>query len=64
MFERFLWNFLEGFLYMALALGVMVLIIMTALPVVFIICNGASPMLMLWYLLIIPFDYAIWKTLF
>ena len=64
MFERFLVNFLEGIFYMGLFLGAIVLIIISALPVVFILCNGASPMLMLWYLLIIPFDYAIWQTLF
>ena len=64
MFERFLVNFLEGIFYMGLFLGVIVLIIISALPVVSILCNGASPMLMLWYLLIIPFDYAIWQTLF
>lgn len=64
MFERFLVNFLEGIFYMGLFLGVIALIIITALPIVFILCNGASPMLMLWYLLIIPFDYAVWQTLF
>ena len=64
MLERFLWNFLEGIFYMGLFLGVIVLVIITALPVVIILCNGASPMLMLWYLLIIPFDYAVWQTLF
>ena len=64
MFERFLINFLEGIFYMGLVLGAIVLIIISALPVVFILCNGASPMLMLWYLLILPFDYAVWQTLF
>ena len=64
MFERFLWNFLEGIFYMGLFLGVIVLVIVSALPVVSILCNGASPMLMFWYLIIIPFDYAIWRTLF
>ena len=64
MFERFLVNFLEGIFYMGLFLGVIALIIITALPVVCILCNGASPMLMFWYLLIIPFDYAVWQTLF
>lgn len=64
MFERFLLNFLEGIFYMGLILGVIALITITALPVVFILCNSASPMLMLWYLLILPLDYAIWQTLF
>ena len=36
----------------------------TALPIVIILCESASPMLLLWYLLILPFDYAVWQTLF
>lgn len=64
MFERFLGNFLEGFLYMGLFLIAVMLVVVSALPVVVILCNSASPMLLLWYLLILPFDYAVWQTLF
>lgn len=60
----FIINFLEGIFYMGLLLGFMVIVSITALPIVLILCESASPILMFWYLLIIPFDYAIWKTLF
>ena len=60
----FLMNFLEGIFYLVLSLGFLAMVWITALPIVIILCNGASPMLLLWYLLILPFDYAVWQTLF
>ena len=59
----FLMNFFEGLFFMGLWLGVLVIIWITALPVVLVL-KGASSMLLLWYLLILPFDYAVWQTLF
>ena len=61
---NFLVNFLEGLFYLALLLGFLAIVWMTALPIVIILCESASPMLLLWYLLILPFDYAVWQTLF
>ena len=60
----FLINFLEGLFYLALLLGFLAMVWITALPIVIILCESASPMLLLWYLLILPFDYAVWQTLF
>lgn len=60
----FLINFLEGLFYLVLLLGFLVMVWMTALPIVIILCESASPMLLFWYLLILPFDYAVWQTLF
>ena len=61
---NFLLNFLEGIFYLVLLLGFLVIVWITALPIVLILCESASPILMLWYLLILPFDYAILKTFF
>ena len=61
---NFFLNFLKGICYMELLLGFSVIVSITALPIVLILFESASPILMFWYLLIIPFDYAILKTFF
>ena len=64
MLERFLNNLLEGAIWMVGLIALCAIVWFTALPLVSFLIGAASWWVIFWYLLIIPFDYAIWQTFF
>ena len=64
MLERFLENMLEGALWMIGLIVVCAIVWFTALPLVSFLIGSANWWVVFWYLLILPFDYAVWQTFF
>jgi hypothetical protein len=63
MLERFLYNFLEGFVFLFKLLVVLAIAGISVLPFVFVMCCEASALWLITYLFIIPVDYAVFEEL-